>query len=67
MSSLDLTTSAKFIEGLGVVFYVGMAAALLSALTGSPGWAALLLVLGSIALVMRTALESLRSSTVSGE
>jgi hypothetical protein len=67
MSSLDLTTSVKFVEGLGVVFYVGMVAALLSALAGSPGWAALLLVLGSIALVMRTALESLRNSAASGE
>lgn len=67
MSSLDLYTSARFVDGLGVVFYVGMAAALVSALMGSPGGAALLLVLGSIALVMRTALESLRGSAASGE
>jgi hypothetical protein len=58
MSNLDLTASVKLVEGLGIIFYVGMAAALLTALMGSPGWAALLLVLGSIALVVRTALES---------
>lgn len=49
---------AKLIEGLGIVFYVGMATALLTALLGSPGWAFLLLLLGSSALVVRTALES---------
>ncbi|MGN6258076.1 MAG: hypothetical protein ACTHN3_10060 [Solirubrobacterales bacterium] len=59
MSNLDLTASAKLVDGLGIVFYVGMATALLTALMGSPGWAALLLVLGSVALVVRTALESL--------
>ncbi len=57
MSKLDLNSSARLIEGLGIVFYVGMAAALLTALLGSPGWAFLLLVFGSFAQVARTALE----------
>jgi len=35
-----------------------MATALLTALLGAPGWAFLLLVFGSFALVARTALES---------
>jgi len=56
MPNLDLH-SEKLIEGLGIVFYVGMAVALLTALMGSPGWA-FLLVFGSFALVARTALES---------
>lgn len=58
MANLDPNTSEKLVDGLGVVFYVGMAAALLTALMGSPGWAAVLLVLGSCALVVRTGLES---------
>jgi len=58
LEKLDLYSSDKLIEGLGIVFYVGMAAALLTALLGSPGWAFLLLVFGSFALVARTALES---------
>ena len=58
MVKLDLNSSTRLIEGLGIVFYVGMAAALLTALFGSPAWACLLLVLGSFALVARTALES---------
>jgi hypothetical protein len=58
ISKLDLHSSQKLIEGLGIVFYVGMAVALLTALLGSPGWAFLLLVFGSFALVARTALES---------
>lgn len=57
MSKLDLNSSARLIEGLGIVFYVGMAVSLLTALLGSPGWAFLLLVFGSFALVARTALE----------
>lgn len=57
LSKLDLNSSARLIEGLGIVFYVGMAVALLTALLGSPGWAFLLLVFGSFALVARTALE----------
>jgi hypothetical protein len=55
---LNLHSAEKLVEGLGVVFYVGMATALLTALLGSPGWAFLLLVLGSFALVARTGLES---------
>ena len=58
ISKLDLTASAKLVDGLGIVFYVGMVVALLAALMGSPGWAFLLLILGSFALVVRTALES---------
>jgi multisubunit Na+/H+ antiporter MnhB subunit len=58
MPKLDLYSSDKLVEGLGIVFYVGMATALLTALLGSPGWAFLLLLLGSLALVVRTALES---------
>lgn len=58
LEKLDLYSSDKLVEGLGIVFYVGMAAALLTALLGSPGWAFLLLVFGSFALVARTALES---------
>lgn len=58
MSKLDLHSSEKLVEGLGIVFYVGMAVALLTALLGSPGWAFLLLVFGSTALVARTGLES---------
>jgi len=59
MPKLHLNSNEKLIEGLGIVFYVGMAVALLTALLGSPGWAFLLLVFGSFALVARTALESL--------
>ena len=59
MPKLDLHSSEKLVEGLGIVFYVGMAVALLTALLGSPGWAFLLLVFGSCALVARTTLESL--------
>lgn len=58
LGKLDLHASEKLVEGLGIVFYVGMAVALLTALLGSPGWAFLLLVFGSFALVARTALES---------
>lgn len=58
MSKLDLYSAEKLVEGLGIVFYVGMATALLTALLGSPGWAFLLLVFGSFALVVRTVLES---------
>src|SRR3954471_10515407 len=53
MSKLALYSSDKLVEGLGIVFYVGMAVALLTALLGSPGWAFLLLVFGSFALVAR--------------
>jgi hypothetical protein len=54
----DLRSAEKLVEGLGIVFYVGMATALLTALLGAPGWAFLLLVFGSFALVVRTTLES---------
>ncbi|HSC21618.1 MAG TPA: hypothetical protein VLC07_07805 [Solirubrobacterales bacterium] len=59
LGNLDLYSSEKLVEGLGIVFYVGMTVALLTALLGSPGWAFLLLVFGSVALVARTALESI--------
>jgi Flp pilus assembly protein TadB len=39
---------------LAVVFYVAMAVALITAVAGSPGWALLLLVLGSCALARTT-------------
>lgn len=58
MPKLALHSTEKLIDGLGIVFYVGMAVALLTALLGSPGWAFVLLLFGSIALVVRTALES---------
>jgi hypothetical protein len=58
LEKLDLNSTDKLVEGLGIVFYVGMAVALVTALLGSPGWAFLLLILGSFALVARTALES---------
>jgi hypothetical protein len=58
MLNLDRQSLAKLVEGLGVVFYVGMVAALLTALLGSPGWATLMLLIGACALVVRTALES---------
>jgi hypothetical protein len=57
MPRIDLKTLEKLVEGLGLVFYVGMGVAVLAALMGSPGWAFLLLVLGSGALVVRTTLE----------
>lgn len=66
MSNLDRNSLAKLVEGLGVVFYVGMAAALLTAISGSPGWATLMLVLGSCALVVRTALESRNGPDTAG-
>lgn len=59
LGKLDLYSSDKLVEGLGIVFYVGMAVALVTALLGAPGWAFLLLVFGSFALVARTALESI--------
>jgi hypothetical protein len=59
MPHLDPRSLARFVDGLGVVFYVAMAAALLTAVAGSPGWATLMLILGAAALVVRTALESM--------
>jgi hypothetical protein len=55
----DLYSSNKLIEGLGIVFYAGMATALLTALLGAPGWAFMMLLFGAFALVVRTALESI--------
>jgi hypothetical protein len=57
MPNLDLVTLEKLLDGLGVLFYVGMAVALLTALLGSPGWAFLMLLLGCCALIVRTTLE----------
>jgi hypothetical protein len=57
MLNLDLISLEKLLDGLGVLFYVGMAVALLSALLGSPGWAFLMLLLGAGVLVARTTLE----------
>lgn len=57
MANLDLTSLDKLLDGLGVLFYVGMAVALLTALLGTPGWAFLMLVFASCALVIRTTLE----------
>lgn len=57
MPHLDLTSLDKLLDGLGVLFYVGMAVALLTALLGAPGWAFLMLILGSCALVVRATLE----------
>jgi hypothetical protein len=55
---LDATSREKLLEGLIALFYVAMALALLATLTGSPGWGFLSLLLGSLALVSRTALEA---------
>jgi hypothetical protein len=57
MPKMDLRTEERLLDGLGLLFYVGMAVALLTALLGSPGWAFLMLLLGSGALVVRTTLE----------
>jgi hypothetical protein len=59
MRALDLKSLEKLVEGLAVVFYVAMFVALVTAVIGSPGWALLLLVLGSCALVARTTAETL--------
>lgn len=57
MPHLDLHSLEKLLDGLGILFYVGMAVALLTALLGSPGWAFLMLLLSCFALVLRTSLE----------
>jgi hypothetical protein len=57
MLGIDLNSAGKLVDGLGTFFYVAMAAALLTVMMGSPGWAFLMLVLGSCALVVRTTLE----------
>ncbi|HEU5062505.1 MAG TPA: hypothetical protein VFT79_05050 [Solirubrobacterales bacterium] len=56
----DLKTLKQPLEALIVLFYVAMALALLTTLAGSPGWGFLFLLFGSAALVIRTAMESLR-------
>jgi flagellar biosynthesis component FlhA len=48
------------LEALMVLFYVAMALALLTTLTGSPGWGFLFLVFGSCALVVSITLETLQ-------
>ena len=55
---LDLETLEKLLERLVALFYVAMALAVLATLMGSPGWGFLFLLLGSAALVVRTALET---------
>ncbi|MGE5527132.1 MAG: hypothetical protein ACM3Q9_00530 [Methanosarcina sp.] len=57
MPIFDLKTTERLLDGLGVLFYVALAAALLTVLLGSPGWAFLMLLFGAGALVVRTALE----------
>jgi hypothetical protein len=63
LPGIDQKSLEKFAEGLAVVFYVAMAVALITAVAGSPGWALLLLVLGSCALVARTTTEAVISRT----
>jgi hypothetical protein len=53
----DLRSTEKLLEGLVVLFYVAIGLALLATLMGSPGWGFLFLLLGSLGLVARTALE----------
>jgi hypothetical protein len=50
----------KLLERLITLFYVAMGLALLTTLMGSPGWGFLFLLLGSCALVARTAMETLQ-------
>jgi hypothetical protein len=57
MPSFDLKTTERLLDSLGILFYVAMAVALLTALLGAPGWAFLMLLFGSAALVARTTLE----------
>ena len=58
---LDLMSLEKLFERLAVLFYVAVALALLTTLMGSPGWGFLFLLLGSCALVVRTAMETIQS------
>jgi hypothetical protein len=58
---LDLATLKQPLEALIVLFYVAMALALLTTLMGSPGWGFLFLLFGSLALIVRTTLETLQS------
>jgi hypothetical protein len=48
----------KLVDGLGLLFYVTMFIALVTAVTGSPGWGLLFLIFGACALVVRTSAES---------
>lgn len=56
--SLDLITLEKLLDRLVPLFYAAIGLALLATLMGSPGWGFLFLLLGSCALVVRTAMES---------
>ena len=53
----DLRSTDKLLEGLVILFYAAIGLALLATLLGSPGWGFLFLLLGSVGLVVRTALE----------
>ncbi|HYQ77896.1 MAG TPA: hypothetical protein VEP91_02160 [Solirubrobacterales bacterium] len=53
----DLRSTEKLLEGLVILFYAAIGLALLATLLGSPGWGFLFLLLGSVGLVVRTALE----------
>jgi hypothetical protein len=53
----DLRSTDKLLEGLVTLFYAAIGLALLATLLGSPGWGFLFLLLGSLGLVARTALE----------
>jgi hypothetical protein len=57
----DLETLKQPLEALIVLFYVAMALALLTTLMGSPGWGFLFLLFGSLALIIRTTMETLQS------
>ncbi|HEX2264701.1 MAG TPA: hypothetical protein VHH14_00285 [Solirubrobacterales bacterium] len=57
----DLHTLKQPLEALIVLFYVAMALALLTTLMGSPGWGFLFLLFGSLALIIRTTMETLQS------
>lgn len=50
----------KLLERLITLFYVAMVLALPTTLMGSPGWGFLFLLLGSGALIARTAMETLQ-------
>ena len=60
MPRLDAQAQEKLLERLLTLFYVAMALALLTTLMGSPGWGCLFLLLGSCALIARTAMETLQ-------
>jgi len=60
MPRLDDKSQEKLLEGLIILFYVAMALAVLATLAGSPGWGFLFLLLGSVALVGRTSMETLQ-------